>query len=101
MTGDTQPDLDSLTASAHDGQQRGHEATLVALTQAISTRLLSVGLELNFMLTQVVDDPAEPRLRRAIDDLDKALNDLRHLMLALPGVIPGAHQDGIRPDGAH
>jgi len=51
--------------------------------QAISNRLFSAGLDLHFVLMLVHDEPGRRRLEHAVAELDEAIKDLRHLMLAI------------------
>jgi hypothetical protein len=51
--------------------------------EAISNRLFSAGLDLHFVLMMVHDGPGRRRLEHAVAELDDAIKDLRHLMLAV------------------
>jgi hypothetical protein len=51
--------------------------------QTISNRLFSAGLDLHFVLMMVRDGPGRHRLEHAVAELDEAIKDLRHLMLAV------------------
>jgi hypothetical protein len=54
-----------------------------ALGQRISSRLFSVGLDLNLLMRRLNDEPGVGRLEHAITEIDDAIKDLRHLMLAI------------------
>jgi hypothetical protein len=58
-------------------------AEAAALAQVISHRLFSAGLDLHFVMMARRDGPCTPRLEHAIAEIDDALKDLRHLMLAI------------------
>jgi len=60
------------------------------LGQVIAARLFSAGLDLHSALTLIADGPVSDRLYHAVDELDEAIRDLRHLVLALPGPTAGA-----------
>ena len=73
----------------------GHADEVGGLGQAICHRLFSAGLDLDFALSLDGDGPAADRLRHAVAELDEAIKDLRHLMLAMPGPAAGAAPDGL------
>lgn len=52
------------------------------LAQEITSRLFSAGQDLYFALMMVRDGPARSWLEHAVTELDDAITDLRHLMLA-------------------
>ncbi len=54
-----------------------------ALGQAISNRLFSAGLDLDFALTLTGNGPARMRLEHAVTQLDEAIKELRHLVIAV------------------
>lgn len=71
-----------------------------ALAQVITSRLFSAGLDLYSALTLVRDGPARARLDHAVTELDIAIKDLRHLMLAFweqAGEPAGQGQAGQEP----
>ena len=53
------------------------------LGQAISNRLFSAGLDLDFALTLTGNGPARMRMEHAVTQLDEAIKELRHLMIAV------------------
>jgi hypothetical protein len=53
------------------------------LGQAISNRLFSAGLDLHFVMMTRQDGPGVPRLEHAIAEIDDAIKDLRHLIIAI------------------
>lgn len=57
---------------------------VAALGQSVMLRLFSAGLDMNVALGLVGGGAGEAHLRRAVGDLDEAVRDLRHLLLALP-----------------
>ncbi len=59
-----------------------------ALGQAISNRLFSAGLDLDFALTLTGNGPARMRLEHAVTQLDEAIKELRHLVIAVIGQTP-------------
>lgn len=61
----------------------GASGEVAALGQAISNRLFSAGLDLNFVMMTRHDEPGVRRLEQAITEIDDAIKDLRHLMLAI------------------
>lgn len=63
----------------------GHGPDPGALGQAIADRLFSAGMDLQFALMVAGDGPAASHLRHAVDQLDEAVKDLRHLVLAVQG----------------
>lgn len=68
---------------ATDEQQRREDA-VGELGQAIVGRLFHAGLDMNYTLMLVGEgSPAADRISRAIDAVDLAIVDLRHLMVAL------------------
>jgi hypothetical protein len=60
------------------------------LGQVIAARLFSAGLDLHSALTLIADGPVADRLFHAVDELDGAIRDLRHLVLVAPGPTAGA-----------
>ena len=60
-----------------------HAADPGVCGEAISNRLFSAGLDLHFVLMMVHDGPGRRRLEHAVAELDDAIKDLRHLMLAV------------------
>jgi hypothetical protein len=60
------------------------------LGQGIAARLFIAGLDLHSALTLIADGPVADRLYHAIAELDGAIRDLRHLVVALPGPTAGA-----------
>jgi len=64
----------------------GAPAQAAAIGQAISNRLFSASLDLHFVLMARYDGhggPGKLRLDHAIAEIDEAIKDLRHLMLAV------------------
>jgi hypothetical protein len=61
----------------------GAPGQAAALGQAISNRLFSVGLDLHFVMMTRHEGPGVPRLEHAIAEIDDAIKDLRHLMVAI------------------
>jgi hypothetical protein len=79
--------------------QRLREDTADELGQAISRGLFRAGLDMNYALMVVGDgSPAAARLSKAIDAVDRAIVDLRHLMLALQDTPGDAHPTGCYRD---
>lgn len=72
------------SAPGHDFGHRGHGSDAGALGEAIANRLFSAALDLHFALMVAGEGVVAPRLRHAIEQLDEAVKDLRHLMLAIP-----------------
>jgi hypothetical protein len=98
MTRDAWVELD-VTAGrrpsvAEPAQGLGDGGGAGVLGQQISHRLFSAGLDLDFALSLDGNGPASDRLRHAVAELDEAIKDLRHLMLAAPGPAAGAVPDG-------
>jgi hypothetical protein len=58
--------------------------------QGIAARLFIAELDLHSALTLIADGPVADRLYHAIAELDGAIRDLRHLVLAVPGPTAGA-----------
>ena len=81
-------------------QGRGRDRDVGDLGQSIATRLFSAGLDLNSVLMLTGDGPARQRLRQVVEELDEAIKELRHLMLAVAGPAVGAALDGGSPDHA-
>lgn len=79
-------------------QGRGRDRDVGDLGQSITTRLFSAGLDVNFVLMLTGDGPARQRLLHVIDELDEAINELRHVMLAVTGPAVGAALDGEASD---
>lgn len=73
-----------------DTRDPGYDGDACALGQLIAARLFSAGLDLHSALTLIADGPAADRLYHAVDELDGAIRDLRHLVLGLPGLAAGA-----------
>ena len=68
--------------ATHDPQRR--EDAVGELGQAIVDRLFHAGLDMNYTLMLVGEgSPAADRISQAIDAVDLAIVDLRHLMVAL------------------
>ena len=87
---DPRDPLDALDAAARqarldrDGQFPAEiRADPGAIGQEISNRLFSVGCDLHFALMTLREGPGKRRLGHAIHEIDDALRDLRHLMLAI------------------
>ncbi len=72
----------------------GYVGDVGALGQAICHRLFSAGLDLDCALSLDGEGPAADRMRHAVVELDDAIKDLRHLMLAVSGPLAGAVPDG-------
>lgn len=75
---------------ALDGRSRagshadsGAPAQAAALGQAISSRLFCASLDLHFVMMTRHDRAGGLRLEHAIAEIDDAIKDLRHLMLAI------------------
>ncbi|MDQ1481414.1 MAG: hypothetical protein QOI44_2275, partial [Actinomycetota bacterium] len=66
------------------------------LHDTVIQRLFSVGLSLQSALSREVPDPALERVRRAIDDIDDTIRDIRSAIFALHTRRPGAA--GLRDD---
>lgn len=81
-----------------DGDRARGRDDAAALGQAISHHLFSAGLDLDFALSLDGNGPAGGRLRHAVAELDQAVKDLRHLMLAVPGPTAGAAPDRLSGD---
>ncbi len=79
------------TSSVDPGQvgDAEHDRDVGALGQAIITRLFSAGLDLHSALGLAGDGRVTQRLWDAVDELDEAIIDLRHLMLAVLGPSAG------------
>jgi hypothetical protein len=54
-----------------------------SLGQVLSSRLFTAGLDLQYVRATVNHGPGERHLEHAIDEIDEAIRDLRHLMLAV------------------
>ena len=54
-----------------------------AVGQEISRRLFSAGCDLHYALMTVREEPARYRLEHAVHEIDDAIRELRHLMLAI------------------
>jgi hypothetical protein len=61
----------------------GASGEVATLGQAISNRLFSAGLDLDFVMMTLNDEPGARRLEHAITEIDDAIKDLRHLMVAI------------------
>ena len=61
----------------------GAPGLTAALGQAISNRLFSAGLDLDFVMMTRHDEPGVRRLEHAITEIDDAIKELRHLMVAI------------------
>jgi len=68
----------------------GCDGDVRAVGQQIAARLFIAGLDLHSALTLIADGPVADRLYHAIAELDEAIRDLRHLVVALPGPTAGA-----------
>jgi hypothetical protein len=64
--------------------QHGHGPDVSTLGEAIANHLFSAALDLHFALMVAGEGVVTPRLRHAVGQLDEAVKDLRHLMLAIP-----------------
>jgi hypothetical protein len=76
----------------------GYDRDVGALGQQIAARLFIAGLDLDSALTLIADGPVADRLQAAIGELDGAIRDLRHLLLALPGLASGASRTASAAD---
>jgi hypothetical protein len=79
-----------LRSDGADGRPRagshpdsGAPGQPAALGQAISNRLFSAGFDLDFVMMTRHDEPGVRRLEHAITEIDDAIKDLRHLMVAI------------------
>jgi hypothetical protein len=54
-----------------------------AVGQEISSRLFSAGCDLHFAMMTVREGPGRQRLEHAVQEIDEAIRELRHLMLAI------------------
>jgi hypothetical protein len=73
-----------------DVRYPGCDGDFLVLGQEIAARLFIAGLDLHSALTLIADGPVADRLYHAIAELDGAIRDLRHLVLAVPGPTAGA-----------
>ncbi len=80
-----------------DARDREPGGEVDALGQEIVGRLFRAGLDLHFALTLTADGRSANRLQHAVAELDRAIHDLRHLMLAVPGSAAGAAPDTGHP----
>ncbi len=77
-------------AATESARGLGYGGDVGLLGQAICHHLFSAGLDLDSALSLDGDGPAADRIRHAIAELDDAVKDLRHLMLAMSGPLAGA-----------
>lgn len=56
---------------------------VTALGQTVAGRLFTAGLDLHFALMLIGDGPAAQRCNRAVDEIDQAIRQVRHLVLAV------------------
>jgi hypothetical protein len=54
-----------------------------AVGQEISSRLFSAGCDLHFAMMTVREGPGRQRLEHAVHEIDDAIRELRHLMVAV------------------
>ena len=73
-----------------DARDPGCDGDVRALGQGIAARLFIAGLDLHSALTLIADGPVADRLQAAIAEIDGAIRDLRHLVVAVPGPTAGA-----------
>jgi len=73
-----------------DVRDPGCDGDVRALGQGIAARLFIAELDLHSALTLIADGPVADRLYHAIAELDGAIRDLRHLLLAVQGPTAGA-----------
>jgi hypothetical protein len=65
------------------GTNMTNPADTGSLGQVISARLFTAGLDLQYVLAATNHGPGEKRLEHAINEIDEAIKQLRHLMLAV------------------
>jgi hypothetical protein len=92
------PDCGPLPAASEPACDLGSGGDVGALGEAISRRLFSAGLDLDFALSLDGNGPVAGRLRHAVAELDQAVKDLRSLMFAVPGPASGAAPDRLSDD---
>lgn len=73
---------DAVAGEGRPGRARNYPDP-AAVGQEISRRLFSAGCDLHFALMTVRDEPARYRLEHAVHEVDDAIRELRHLMLAI------------------
>ena len=76
----------SSRAYAGSARDQAPDAETVKAGESVLAHLLAAGLDLNVVLAEAGDTLASnaaagPLVRRAIDELDQAVRELRHLML--------------------
>lgn len=99
--------------SAATGQSSGRAADgdIAALGESVADRLFTAGLELHFALMLLGDGPAARRCAMALDELDRAIKQVRQLALSAHeqpgdgqrdagGASPGMAGPGLRADGS-
>ena len=98
MTADDQRIQESLPAYPRTAS----EDTTGDLGQAIVGSLFQAGLDMNYVLMTLGEDgPTSARLARAVDAVDQAIVNLRHLILALPDKPPLLQDPGSPPSNSH
>ena len=102
MPHDSQAVLPSSPAYAGSARLQVPDVEAVEVGESVIDHLLAAGLDLNVVLAGAGDALASnaaagPLLRRAIDELDHAVRELRHLMLADGTAAMGTNPDGVLP----
>jgi hypothetical protein len=80
----------SLPASRPRDRDGGEAVS--ALGQSVAGRLFTAGLELHFALRLIGEGPAAQRCAAALDEVDRAITQVRHLALAAQEHAVDGHQ---------
>jgi hypothetical protein len=100
MPHDSQTVAPSSSTHAVSARHQAPDAETVDAGESLLAHLLAAGLDLNVVLAAADDALASnaaagPLVRRAIDELDQAVRELRHLMLVAGTAAMSTNPDGV------